>query len=215
MKLLEIINRIFGLLLIASFFGVFLSILLLPRFSIENHNFSTPGILFLVLFFSFFIMFTLKPFLKEKSALKLSFNFGTFYYVILVFLLIFLLIFSYFILYLPMKSNLLIQSGFNEKIPLIIGSNSNAQLYFEFDIYGYTLEGTNLEIIINGPNNWTDLKNFTVGKKSQKATKTVEITSGTSLVIFPDKLPFEGQYFINFKILNNKSNIKEVRVFER
>lgn len=186
------VHRFFGLLFFATFFGTFISFFFMPRFSIGQHNFNTPGVLVSIAFFCMFIMVILKAIFKELPGSLIKLNFFT-SFILFVFLPVLVGFMVYVTIYIPSSMNLLVESDFNNSIPLAIPITKDTQIYLEFNSDNWDLEGKKINITIVGPNNFNYSKEFTIAQKSESSRSS---TSGNNSFYIKDHLPYAGQYLI-------------------
>ncbi|MCX6741126.1 MAG: hypothetical protein NTY61_01885 [Candidatus Parcubacteria bacterium] len=207
------INRFFGILILLIFIGIFPIILIFPRFIIQGHTFNSLPILVTLLFFSFLAMFILKPFLKDKSPLKTQYSAGLGFWVVTLFITAFVLLFGYFSICIPMSSQFLGEIDLRTQSTIQINAKNSKEIYFEFDTGSYTANGTQIKVIITGPNNWSANKTYTIAKKDGSSNRGTTISTIT--IFGMAKIPADGEYNIVFNQLDNQIQIKEVRIFEK
>ena len=209
--LIRKINQFIGLLFIASFFGTFLS-LLIPRFSIGQHNFNTPAVLITIAFTCVFIMVVLKAmFRSELPGNLVKLNFFT-SFILFVFFPALVGAMIYITIYIPSSRNLLAESDFNGK-PLSISLAKESKLYFEFNSGYWDSEGDKINISITGPNNFNFSKDYTIAKRREADRyRSVSSENGNNS-FFIDLLPYAGQYSIIIDQLSGDAPIYHVWVY--
>ncbi|MDO8669721.1 MAG: hypothetical protein Q7K65_05530 [Candidatus Buchananbacteria bacterium] len=93
---------------------------------------------------------------------------------------------------------------------IIVRAKSGTEIYFQFDVSQFVEDGTKVEVIITGPDNWTTNKTYTIAKKDLNDDSNV--TSGTETTSSLEKLPKDGEYNISIRQLDIKTLIKRVVV---
>jgi hypothetical protein len=209
-KIIDRIYQIFGIILFLSFFLTIITGIFLIRLNLDGHSFNVPAFFVSLLFISLFVVFTLKPSWKTNSATVSGWK----KYLLAILILFMAVTTSYFGIYLPLHSKLLVEitSQFLSKSePFEIKAESNKKYYLELDT-AYTLKGTTIEINVNNES-WSDEFTFVVGKEERRR-KNKKISSGTTIVDLPFNFPVTGTYNLFIKVEGDTSPIKNIRLFE-
>lgn len=212
-KILFIVNQFFGFLVLLIFLIILPVVFIFPRFVVQGHNFNTLPILATLLFFSILIMFILKPVLKDRSPLKTQYSGGPGFWLVTLFITAFVSVFGYLSIYIPISSQFLGEIDLKMQNSIQIYAKNNQEIYFEFDTGSYTTNGTQIEVIITGLNDWSADKIYTIAKKDGGNNRGA--TMSTITIFGMAKIPVDGKYNIIFNQLDNHVQIKKIRIFEK
>lgn len=209
-KITDRIYQIFGIIFLISFFLTIITAVFFKRVNFNQHSFNVPAFFASLLFISLFVIFTFTPSWQKssKSLIGAKKNLAS------LLILLISLITTYFGIYLPFTSRLLLEIPnqiINQSEPIIFIAQSDKKYYIETDS-AYIIDGTKIKINISN-NEWSDNFTFTVGEK--KPNETRKNTYGTSIVFLPFSFPKNETYKMNIKLENNKSSVRKLRLFEK
>lgn len=207
------VNNIFGMIMLISFVGIFISLFVFQHVRIGLHVFNIPLLLFLLILIVSFINIVLKPFLKEKDKSKTNSLSGIKYWLTIGLFILIISIVGYFGLYLPLQSVYLTEFNFQDTNSVKINAKEGMQIYFEIDSETNTNDGTELEIILNG-NLFSASVNTLIGEKtiSDKLEGKTTITVN-KLVFVKEKIPADAEYLITVKKISGDVIITNIRVY--
>lgn len=206
-KLIDRIYPLFGVTLFLSLLLTIIAAVFFPRVNIKGYSFNVPAFTTSLFFISLFVVFVSKPSWSKTNALH-----GWKKHFISILILLVATITSYFGIYLPFNSRLIIEipsQYLNQSEPFAIKAESDTKYYIEIDS-AYTKTGTKINLIVKNEK-WSDNFAFTVGKKRSFSDKA---GFGTSIVDLPFNFPANDTYQLFIQFENNNSSVEKIRLFK-
>lgn len=208
MKLLESINKLCGMGVFITFIGVFISFFSYPKFHILNKTFNTPTIMFMLCLIFFTSLIILKPILKNKSPLKLSYSSKTSHRILVSFMLLSIIVGGYFTVYLPARSTLLTEFNIQEKSLAEFEAKEGMNLYFAIDTNIQYQSDINLLITIEGKE-FSAITRTTIRLIDHKSPSRQSVKKNN--IVFTDiKIPLDGTYNIKIEKESGSAEISDI-----
>jgi hypothetical protein len=207
-KIIDVIYRICAFLLFISFFLAIFGGMLSLRINVERHIFEFGPFFLAIMFICIFVTFSLTP--SWGSGRKVG---GWLKHVMSLLILAFAVITSYFGIYLPFHSRLVVElphEYLELSQPFILPFEQNKRYYIMVDTYR-SINGS--KIVMKASNGeWSDEYSFTVGAKRDIKDKT---TFRTTLIDLPFAFPKDGIYKLHVMIETGTSSLGNIRLFEK